>query len=142
MKIAVIDGQGGGIGKAVVERIRQVFGNDIEVLALGTNALAASLMMKAGANECASGENAVCWNAGRVDVIIGSIGIIAANAMVGELSPAMAAAIASSEAVKILIPLNNYRMKVAGTRNEPLPHMIDEAMKILEGILEAENEKS
>lgn len=135
MRIAVIDGQGGGIGKATVERIRQVFGNDIEILALGTNALAASLMMKAGANECASGENAVCYNASRVDVIIGSIGIIAANAMVGELSPAMATAIASSEAVKILIPLNNYRLKVVGTRNEPLPHMIDEAMDALRYLL-------
>ena len=136
MRIAVIDGQGGGIGKATVERIRQVFGNELDILALGTNALAATGMMKAGANECASGENAVCYNAGRVDVIIGSIGIIAANAMVGELSPAMAAAIASSEAVKILIPLNNYKLKVVGTRNEPLPHMIDEAMQVLKGILE------
>lgn len=135
MRIAVVDGQGGGIGKATVERIRQLFGNDIEILGLGTNALAASLMMKAGANECASGENAVCYNANRVDVIIGSIGIIAANAMVGELSPAMAAAIASSDAVKILIPLNHYRLKVVGTRNEPLPHMIEEAMDALRSLL-------
>lgn len=135
MKIAVIDGQGGGIGKATVERIRQVFGNEIDVLALGTNALAASLMMKAGANECASGENAICYNANRVDVIIGSIGIIAANSMVGELSPPMAAAIASSDAVKILIPLNHYRLKVVGIKNEPLPHMIDEAMDVLKNIL-------
>ena len=136
MRIAVIDGQGGGIGKATVERIRQVFGNEIEILGLGTNALAASIMMKAGANECASGENAVCYNAGRVDVIIGSIGIIAANSMTGELSPGMAAAIASSQAIKLLIPLNHYNIKIIGTRNEPLPHMIDEAMETLRGILQ------
>ena len=136
MKIMVIDGQGGGMGRAIVEKVRQALGDEIEILALGTNALAASVMMKAGANECASGENAVCWNAGKADVIMGSVGIIAANAMTGELSPGMAAAIASSDAVKILIPLNNYKLKIAGTKNEPLPHMIDEAVDILKGILE------
>ncbi len=136
MKVAVIDGQGGGMGRAIVEKIRQVLGNEIDILGLGTNALAASVMMKAGANECASGENAVCYNAGRADVILGPVGIIAANAMTGELSPGMASAIASSEAVKILIPLNNYKLKIVGTRSEPLPHMIDEAVNILKGLLE------
>jgi NAD(P)-dependent dehydrogenase (short-subunit alcohol dehydrogenase family) len=136
MKVAVIDGQGGGIGRAFVERIRQEIGDEIHILGLGTNALAASIMMKAGANECASGENAVCFNADKVDVILGSLGIIAANSMTGELSAAMAVAVASSPAVKILLPLNNYRIKMAGTKNEPLPHMIDEAVGELKSILE------
>ena len=136
MRVVVIDGQGGGMGRAIVEKIRLVLGDEIEILALGTNALAASVMMKAGANECASGENAICYNAGRAGVILGSVGIIAANAMTGELSPQMASAIASSEAVKILIPLNNYKLKIAGTKNEPLPHMIDEAVNVLKGVLE------
>lgn len=136
MKVVVIDGQGGGMGRAIVEKIRQVLGDGIEILALGTNALAASVMMRAGANECASGENAVCYNAAKADVILGPVGIIAANAMSGELSPQMASAIASSEAVKILIPLNNYKLKIAGTKNEPLPHMIDEAVQVLKGVLE------
>lgn len=138
MRIAVIDGQGGGIGKAIVERIRLTFGNELEIIALGTNALAASLMMKAGANECASGENSIRYNMPRVDVVFGSIGIIAANAMIGELTPDMAAAIASSEALKILIPLNKYKIKVVGVRNEPLPHFIDEAMEVLKKYMEDE----
>jgi NAD(P)-dependent dehydrogenase (short-subunit alcohol dehydrogenase family) len=103
MKIAVVDGQGGGIGKALVEKLRIEFGNDIEITALGTNALATSLMLRAGADEGASGENAIVYNAGRVDVIIGPIGIIAADSMLGELTPAMAKAIAGSSAKKILI---------------------------------------
>ena len=136
MKIAVIDGQGGGIGRALVEKVRQEMGNEIHILGLGTNALAASIMMKAGANECASGENAVRYNADKVDVILGSVGIIAANSMTGELSSGMASAVASSPAVKILVPLNNYRLKLVGTRIEPLPHMIDEAVATLKTILE------
>ena len=136
MKIAVIDGQGGGIGRAFVERIRQEIGDGVYILALGTNALAASIMMKAGANECASGENAVCYNSGKADVILGSVAIIAANSMTGELSPGMALAVASSPAVKILVPLNNYRLKIVGTKSEPLPHMIDEAVAALKALLE------
>jgi len=136
MKIAVIDGQGGGIGRAFVEKIRQEVGDGIHILGLGTNALAASIMMKAGANECASGENAVCYNADKVDVILGSVGIIAANSMTGELSPLMAGAVASSPALKILIPLNNYRIRIVGANSEPLPHMIEEAVFELKALME------
>lgn len=131
MKIAVIDGQGGGIGKTIVEKLRACLGNEIEILALGTNALATALMLKAGANEGASGENAIVFNASKVDIIVGSIGIIAANSMLGELSPAMAIAIAESSAKKILIPLNKCHIFVAGVKNEPLPHYIDDAINII-----------
>jgi hypothetical protein len=128
MRIAVIDGQGGGIGKLIIEKLRVAFGNDIQLLALGTNALAASLMLKSGANEGASGENAILFNAPRVDIIIGAIGIVCANSMLGELTPAMAAAVAQSEAVKILIPLNRCNIMITGTREEPLPHYLDDAV--------------
>ena len=128
MRIAVIDGQGGGIGKAIVEKLKSNFGETIEILVLGTNALATSLMIKAGANEGASGENAIVVNANKVDIIIGSIGIIAANAMLGELTPKMANAIAKSSAKKILIPLNRCNIEVVGVCNEPLPHYIDLAV--------------
>lgn len=100
MRIAVIDGQGGGMGKAMVEKLRLEFGEDIDVLALGTNALAANLMLKAGANEGASGENAIIFCATKVDVIMGSVSIISANSMLGELTPLMAKAIAESPAKK------------------------------------------
>lgn len=133
MRIAVIDGQGGGIGKGIVDKLRNTFGNEIEILALGTNALATALMLKSGANEGASGENAIVVNASKVDLIVGSIGIIAANSMLGELSPAMAKAIAESSAKKVLIPLNRCNIYVAGVKNEPLPVCIDDAIELIKG---------
>lgn len=135
MRIAVIDGQGGGVGKLIVEKLRIAFGNDIGILAMGTNALAASLMLKAGANEGASGENAIVYNAPKVDIIIGSIGIVCANSMLGELTPAMARAISESNAAKVLIPLNRCNILVAGIKEEPLPHYIDDAIAIVGKLL-------
>lgn len=115
MRIAVVDGQGGGIGRLIVEKMRQELGPGVHIFALGTNAVASSAMLKAGANEGASGENAVVFNAGRVDCIVGSVAIIAANSLGGELSPRMAEAIASSDAIKVLIPLNRSRLDIVGT---------------------------
>ncbi len=139
MRIAVIDGQGGGIGKLMIEKLRATFGNEIELLALGTNALAASLMLKAGANEGASGENAILFNASKVDIIIGTIGIVCANSMLGELTPVMAEAVAQSPAVKILIPLNRYNIMVTGTADEPLPHHLDNAIAMVRNVLRSDN---
>lgn len=102
MRIAVIDGQGGGIGKAIVERIRRACDEDIDIVALGTNSLATSSMLKAGANEGATGENAIIYNVSRVDMILGSISIVCANAFLGELTPKMATAIAKSPVKKYL----------------------------------------
>lgn len=134
MRIAVIDGQGGGMGKAMVEKLRSEFGEGIEIIALGTNALATALMLKAGANEGASGENAIVFNAQRVDVIMGAVGIIAANSMLGELTPLMAKAIAESPAKKVLIPLNKCNIQIAGTRSMPFPHHINDAIELIKSI--------
>lgn len=125
MRVAVVDGQGGGMGRLVVEKLRQEFGNSITILALGTNALATSMMLKAGANEGASGENAVVYSAGRVDVVLGSIAIIAAHAFSGELTPRMAEAIATSNAAKVLLPINRYGLEIAGVVDAPLPIQVD-----------------
>jgi hypothetical protein len=138
MRIAVIDGQGGGIGKTIVEKLRLNFGNELNILALGTNALATSLMIKAGANEGASNENAIVYNVPNVDVIIGAIGIIVANSMLGELSPKMAVAISESKAFKILIPLGKCNIQIASAKSQPLPHYIDDAMVILKKYMEGE----
>ncbi|ACL75542.1 DUF3842 family protein [Ruminiclostridium cellulolyticum] len=138
MRIAVIDGQGGGIGKLIIEKLRSAFGNEIDLLALGTNALAASLMLKAGANEGASGENAILFNAPKVDIIIGTIGIVCANSMLGELTPVMAAAIAQSAAIKILIPLNRCNIIVTGTKDEPLPHHLDDAIALVGNVIRSD----
>lgn len=129
LRIAVIDGQGGGIGKILVEKLRKILPEDIVIIALGTNALATSQMMKAGAQEGASGENAIVFNAAKVDIIVGMIGIISANSMLGELTPSMARAIAESPAKKILIPLNKCNIEVMGVTNEPLPNHIENAVK-------------
>ncbi len=140
MQLAVVDGQGGGIGKAVVDKLRQSIGEEIVIIALGTNALATSLMLRAGANKGASGENAIVVNAPKAEIIIGTIGIIAANSMMGELTPAMARAIAESRALKILIPLNRYNIQVTGNKNMPLPHYIDEAVELVKNHLRGEQD--
>lgn len=131
MRIAVIDGQGGGIGKSIVEKLRQELSPDIDIIALGTNVLATSAMIKAGASEGATGENAIIYNSPKVDFIVGSIGIIAANSMLGELTPVMAKAIAESPAKKILIPLNRCNLWIAGVKNDSLPKSIDELVEIV-----------
>lgn len=139
MRVAVVDGQGGGMGKTLVEKLRQTLGSEVKILALGTNALATAAMLKAGADEGATGENAIVVNASKVDYILGSVGILAANAMLGELSPRMAAAIAESPAQKILIPFNRCRLFIVGTRDEPLIKYIEEAAELLKTMASADD---
>jgi NAD(P)-dependent dehydrogenase (short-subunit alcohol dehydrogenase family) len=139
LRIAVIDGQGGGIGKAIVDKLRKEMPEDTEIIALGTNYAATVLMLKAGANEGATGEGAIVYNASRVDVIIGTIGIIVSNAMMGELTTAMAKAISESPAKKILIPLNRCNIDIAGVKSEPLPHQIENAVSMIKSLLQAQN---
>jgi NAD(P)-dependent dehydrogenase (short-subunit alcohol dehydrogenase family) len=123
-RVCVIDGQGGGIGSAVVKYLKEAYGESIELVALGTNAIATSQMMKAGANRGASGENAIARTVEEVDVIIGPISITWANAMLGEVTPRMAEAITSSPTLKILLPLTQERVILVGLVSEPLPHLI------------------
>lgn len=136
MRIAVIDGQGGGIGKHITEKIRKEMGNRIEIIALGTNSLATSLMLKAGANEGATGENAVVATVAEVDVIVGPLSILVANSMLGEVTPSMAEAVGSSRALKVLLPLGKNRVEVIGVVQEPLPHLVDKLVEYLKRIKE------
>lgn len=126
MRIAIMDGQGGGIGCALIERLS---GKGHTLVALGTNSLATSAMLRAGADEGATGENAICFCASRCDVIAGPIGILAANALLGEVSPAMAAAVASSEARKVLIPSLRCNIAVAGTQKMTLSQYAEDAAR-------------
>lgn len=125
MRVGVIDGQGGGMGKVIVERLRREFKDNVEILALGTNALATAAMLKAGANEGATGENAIIYNSNEVDLLVGSLSIIVANSMLGELTPAAAAAIAGSKAKKLLLPIHRSNIEIIGLTVEPLPHLVD-----------------
>ncbi len=124
-RICVIDGQGGGIGSAVIKKIREVFEERVDITALGTNAIATAQMLKARANRGASGENAIVQTAAKADVIIGPIGIIVVHAMMGEVTPRMAEAVAVSPARKLLIPLSQENIGIVGISPAPLPHLID-----------------
>jgi len=127
----VVDGQGGGIGAAIVRRLREVCGNEQQICALGTNPIATSQMMKAGANRGATGENAIVRTSLEVNVIIGPVAIVMANAMMGELTPKMAEAISSSRALKVLIPLTQENTRIVGLTLEPLPHLVDKAIQLI-----------
>jgi len=136
LRLAVIDGQGGGIGATIIKGIRQEIGQGVEVLALGTNSAATSRMMKAGANKGATGENAIVVTCKKVDIIIGPIGIIMANSMMGEVTREMAAAVTTSGAQKLLLPLTQENVLVVGASTEPLPHLVQAAIKMVKEIFE------
>lgn len=138
MRIAVVDGQGGGIGKSIVEKLRKELPEETEIIALGTNSLATSIMLKAGANEGASGENAIVYNSSRVDIIVGMISILISNSMLGELTSSMASAIAESPAKKIVLPLNRCNIEIIGVYNQPIPHLIDAAVNSIKEIIRGE----
>jgi NAD(P)-dependent dehydrogenase (short-subunit alcohol dehydrogenase family) len=124
-QICVIDGQGGGIGSAIIKRLTAAAGDEFEIIALGTNAIATAQMLKARANRGASGENAIVCSVKQADVIIGPVSILMADAMMGELTPAMARAIANSPARKLLLPLSQENIEIVGLVQAPLPHLIE-----------------
>lgn len=134
--ICVIDGQGGGIGAALIKSLKAEFGEHIELVALGTNAIATTQMLKAGANKGASGENAICRTVARADCVIGTIAITWANAMLGELTPKTAEAVMSSPAMKILIPLSQETVEIVGLVREPLPHLVAASLEKIKEVIE------
>ena len=117
MRILIIDGQGGGIGARLVSLLRPRLPEGCELLCAGTNSLATSAMLKAGAARGATGEHAICYNAQRAHLILGPIGVILANGIMGEVSPAMAAAVSGAECVKVLIPSPTCGTLIAGTED-------------------------
>ncbi|MCL2232599.1 MAG: DUF3842 family protein [Treponema sp.] len=128
MNILVIDGMGGGIGKSIIEHIKgQIAG--AEITAAGTNSIATSSMLKAGANYGATGENAIIYNCRKADFIIGAIGIIFANSLHGEISPKMAEAVSSSSAHKILLPIDKCNVSVLGVADKPIQSYMSEIIE-------------
>ena len=133
-KITIIDGQGGKIGKAIVEQLKKAHPEQ-ELYAIGTNALDTSAILKAGADYCATGENPCIVNAADSDIIIGPIGIVMANALLGEITPAIATAVGASKAFKILIPMNRCNHYVAGSMETSLTETIHDVCKKVDSLL-------
>ena len=134
--IVIMDGQGGGIGRALAETIRAAH-PELRLRALGTNALATAAMLKGGASDGATGENAVVFNARQADLLLGPIGILTPNGLLGEVSPAMAGAVGASEAVKILLPSQRCSIRLAAGDPQPLQFYLDQALRLLEEELAA-----
>ena len=129
--VAIVDGQGGGMGRALAEAVKKDF-PDLQVRALGTNALATAAMLKGGADEGATGENAVVFGAGRAHILLGPVGVLAANGLLGEVTPRMAEAIGASGAVKILLPSQRCSIRLAVGPGQPMQYYLDEAMRLLD----------
>ncbi len=124
-KITVIDGQGGSLGKVIIKRIKENYPS-IQVIAIGTNSIATSAMLQSGADGIATGENPVIVAARDADIIIGPIGIVLADALHGEITPKMAKAIGQSKAHKILMPVSNCNITIAGTKKIGLESVISD----------------
>lgn len=134
MKIVVIDGQGGRLGKLLVEGVRGRM-PQAEIYAIGTNALATASMLKAGADFGATGENPVVRAVMDADGVLGPVGIVVANAILGEVTPAMAEAVGSCRGRKFLIPMNNCGVVVAGVTEQPLSAYVASAVESLAAAL-------
>ena len=123
MNVLVIDGQGGGLGRQLVAALSAQC-PDIRLVAVGTNSVAAQAMHKAGAQRAATGENAVVVNCRSADIIVGPIGIVIADALLGEITPAMAAAVCQSGAKRVLVPINHCENYVVGVPDQPVSQLV------------------
>ena len=133
--VLVIDGQGGGLGRQLVATIAAAC-PEAELTAVGTNSLAANAMLKAGAARAATGENAVVVNCRHADVIVGPIGIVIADALLGEITPAMAAAVCQSGAKRVLVPINHCENYVVGVPEQPVSQLVSAAAQKVKALCE------
>ena len=135
MDILIIDGQGGNLGKMLTKRLREAMPR-ADITVVGTNSTATENMLKGGADRAATGENAVVVNARRARVIAGPLGIVIADALLGEVTPAMARAVGSSDAVRVLIPMNRCDTLVAGAADRPMGELIEDAVRRIVELLQ------
>ena len=130
MNIVIIDGQGGGLGRQLTELVLARF-PEAELTCIGVNSAASAAMHKAGAARVATGENAVIVAARRADVILGPLGIVIADALLGEITPAMALAVGQSAAQRILLPVSHCNSQVAGVPEQSVSSLLEDAMRRL-----------
>jgi hypothetical protein len=135
--IMIIDGQGGKIGKQLVEAVKEAF-PQIRLTAVGTNSIATACMVKAGAEHAATGENAVIVGCRTADIIVGPVGIVIADSLLGEVTPAMAAAVGQSRAKKILIPINKCGNIIVGVPDVSVTTMIQKTIEAIKHVIESE----
>ena len=134
MTVLIVDGQGGRLGKQLVKEVRERF-PQLPLMAVGTNSMATESMLKAGADRAATGENAVVVACRKADVIIGPVGIVIADALLGEVTPAMAKAVGQSEAVRILLPSDKCDTFIAGVGSTGMSVLVEDAMDKLASLL-------
>jgi len=132
MVIAVVDGMGGSIGTQIVLQLRQALPEDAEIMALGTNAIATGSMMRAKATRGATGENAIAQSVGLAEIVMGSLSVVVPNSMMGEVTPVIATAVASSPGRKVLLPVSNPPLDILGISRKPLQQLIKEAICLVQ----------
>ena len=135
MDILIIDGQGGNLGRQLTKRLKEAL-PQADIVAVGTNSTATENMLKGGADRAATGENAVLVNARRARIIAGPLGIVIADALLGEVTPAMAMAVGRSDAVRVLIPMNRCDTLVAGVAEKPMGDLVDDAVRRIITVLQ------
>ncbi len=135
MDILIIDGQGGNLGRQLAKRLREAL-PQADMVVVGTNSTATENMLKGGANRAATGENAVLVNARRAKIIAGPLGIVIADALMGEVTPAMAMAVGQSDAVRVLIPMNRCDTLVAGVADKPMSELVEDAVRRIVQLLQ------
>ena len=134
MKVLVIDGQGGGLGRQLVTAVKEQY-PEIEVLAVGTNSAATNAMLRAGADRAATGENSVVVASGQADVIMGPLGMVIADSMLGEITPRMALAVGRSRAKRILVPVSQCDNIVAGTQDISMAQKVQNAVAVFQTLI-------
>lgn len=134
MKILIIDGQGGGLGRQLVTAVKEQY-PEIEVLAVGTNSAATNAMLRAGADRAATGENSVVVASGQADVIMGPLGMVIADSMLGEITPRIALAVGQSRAKRILVPVSQCDNIVAGTQDISMAQNVQNAVAVLQTLI-------
>lgn len=138
IKIAVVDGMGGGIGSQLISQLKEEFRDKAEIIALGTNSTATASMLKSGADKGATGENAIRVNTSKADIVVGPLGIVLPDSLMGEITEAIAYSILSSPCRKLLLPISQNHVEIVGLESRPVSQIIKDAVIRLKELIYTE----